>query len=423
MGSDISLELGSLAGYLEDRVRTLFGKDPDTIEWNARLRRRLTSAIEQARWIQCVGMAQPVPIQDIYQPLDLEQKRSTTTLMRLIETATSAIVFAGPGAGKSTLLNRLCVELLNNSKFTPFLFLLRSPGAPDDLTEFVTRLSNGDRRAISKRHTPILLVDGYDEVNETKRKIVSAALSQFKTTRCGTFFLTCRTFYDVIDLKASHYSLVRFGEEHQRGFIKAFATCYDVKLDADLLLKQLIDRRLQEFAEHPLLLTLICILKIGPLPELPNNSLGLLKRVFDTLTLRWDQQRGIARHSILPLDGEDRIKCLMRIAHEMQELTASAEQVETYARTFLLLAQRKSLDVRDVLRELAQWYGVLVPTEENQWQFVHRSIHDYLAARFWIESGTFRPDTNTKLDSRTAYAACLSPDATRTLVLALHDTT
>ena len=62
------------------------------------------------------------------------------------------------------------------------------------------------------------------------------------------------------------------------------------------------------------MLALVCILKTGPLPRLPQNSIGLIRRALDPLTFRWDEQKGIARVGEMPLDGEERIRCLMRIA-------------------------------------------------------------------------------------------------------------
>jgi hypothetical protein len=66
-------------------------------------------------------------------------------------------------------------------------------------------------------------------------------------------------------------------------------------------------------------------------------------------------------------------------------------------------------------------YGVLVPTEADTWEFVHRSIHDYLAARFWVETGSFRAGAVREWNTRVAYAACLTPNATETLVRALRE--
>ncbi len=78
------------------------------------------------------------------------------------------------------------------------------------------------------------------------------------------------------------------------------------------------------------------------------------------------------------------------------------------------------MDARALLTEIAQWYGILVPTEPGYWQFAHRTIHDFLAARFMVENSKFNPRTIHDWGTREAYAACLLGDATESLVCALR---
>jgi len=199
---DVSLDFGSLASFVEDHVLKFFGKDPETAEWNSRLSRRLRLSIQHAQSVQCVGMAWPVNIQSIYQPLDLHQKDSNRSLSiwDLFERLSSAVIFAGPGFGKSTLLSFVCIRLLEKRQRTPFLFLLRSAQAVDDLEEFVRRLSAGKRpKELAKAGIPVLLVDGYDEISTADRLRVSEALTEFSSLKIGPYYLTCRSFYDVYD--------------------------------------------------------------------------------------------------------------------------------------------------------------------------------------------------------------------------------
>lgn len=72
----------------------------------------------------------------------------------------------------------------------------------------------------------------------------------------------------------------------------------------------------------------------------------------------------------------------------------------------------------DVLREIAQFYGMFVQIRDN-WGFVHRPIHDYLAAQHSVRNGIFAEQLANglfPLDSRTAYAAVLADNATEALL-------
>jgi len=90
---DVKLSLDpALIAYVEDRVKSLFGYDAETNDWNDRLARRMLLAAEQARFVKCVGMDRPIPIDDIYQPIGLKtaageryQRALQTDIWRLIQ--------------------------------------------------------------------------------------------------------------------------------------------------------------------------------------------------------------------------------------------------------------------------------------------------------------------------------------------------
>lgn len=186
--SPISLDLGSLANYAEDRIRHWLGKDEATEAWNDQFKKRWQNALEQSRWVQCIGMHQPVAIEQIYQPVAVYraapewQKRASatpTSIGDLILRGNDAILIAGPGRGKSTLLHWLFLQLLSKRKtHSAFLFILRTENAVADLEQLIERLASGRRPHLADRGTIILLVDGYDEIDEDQRKRVSAALNQ-----------------------------------------------------------------------------------------------------------------------------------------------------------------------------------------------------------------------------------------------------
>ena len=103
------------------------------------------------------------------------------------------------------------------------------------------------------------------------------------------------------------------------------------------------------------------------------------------LTFRWDESKGVHRESRAALDGDDRVRFLMRAAFEMTDSFATTSQLEATARNYLALLQYPQTAAGGMLREVAQWYGILIPVSEQRWAFAHRSFHDYLAARYWVE--------------------------------------
>lgn len=112
------------------------------------------------------------------------------------------------------------------------------------------------------------------------------------------------------------------------------------------------------------------------------------------------------------------MQILKRIAFASRSPFMRAERVERITRSALDKMQIAKIDPELVLQEMAQFYGILVPSAEG-WEFVHRTIQDYLAAQYWVDSGGFSNRSQYEWDTRTAYAACLSGDATVALEGAL----
>lgn len=421
MSGDITIDLGGALPYAEQRLMELFGKDDASNSWRQKIREFARISTEQASYVQSVGMHTPVPIQKIYQPARLVRRSATseasTGANNIIERGDDAIVFAGPGRGKTTLLHHLYITLTHKKNTVPILFTLRWPDATKDLMDFVDHLS----KKSNPKERVVFLVDGYDEISTEERQLVSRALLRFKSLKLGQFFLTCRTFYEVFDIKVFQYELDAFSTEDAVCFVDAFAEIYDVKLNAREMISELERRGFSDFISHPLMLTLVCILRTGPSPEIPRRAIGLIRRAIETLTFRWDEAKHVSRTSQLPLDGEERVRCLMSIAFAMETLQASEDEIERAVRRHLELIQLTKVNPSKLLEELARWYGILVPVENGRWQFVHRTIHDYLAARVWVESGLFASRPVKEWNIRAAYAACLLPDATDVMVRMLDD--
>ena len=415
MSDGISIDIGSALPYVVDRIASLFGKDARSTAWKARIDRMTKMASEHASEVQCIGMPNPVPISDIYQPTRIEVPKETEpylfdqmSLESMLKTSDSVII-AGPGRGKTTLLHWTYIELCRSKELAPLLFTLRWPDATKDLCEFVEDLHTG-RPMPAKGQRIVMLVDGYDEIGEEDRRRVSQALLLFKALDIGYFCLTCRSFYEIYDLKAPICHLAEFTETDALRFIQAYSRLCGRDLQPQATLDELYAHGFQDFATHPLMLTLVCILKTGPSQQIPRRAIGLIRRAIETLTFRWDEAKYIRRSSDVPVDGEERVRCLMRIAYEMHSIEGPYSQVENSVRRHLHLIQVKGVCVRELLTEIAQWYGILIPATADSWTFVHRTIHDFLAARFWVESGGFSHPSHW--DLRAAYATCLLPDGT-----------
>ena len=136
------------------------------------------------------------------------------------------------------------------------------------------------------------------------------------------------------------------------------------------------------------------------------------------LCFQWDEQKNIDRQQSTPLDGRDRVTILKNIAFTAKSPYVLRQRAEETTRKQLALLGMDKVDPHQALMEIARFYGILVPAEDG-YEFVHRTIHDFLAAQLWVESGEFARHVKYEWNARTGYAACLLRDASDVLKQAL----
>jgi hypothetical protein len=439
--SGLSINLGDSLPYLEQRFLEMIGKDAASKEAAAWLSTLQTTAVIQVRHVYCVGMHSPLAFESIYQPTRLrvagadeasnsesfyhhdEAIRSMLEGRRLLErsvdideflaSSDNAIIYAGPGWGKTTFLHHIFRLYTQSKTVLPILITLRRPSAVEDLERFAgSKIQNKTKGRI------LLLVDGYDELSVHDRRRVSEALLKYQALQVGNFFLSCREYYQVFQLAAREVRIDGFTLEDKYRFVGAFLAAYGSKLDPEEVVDDFEARGFSEFLSHPLLLALACILKTSRASVQSESATRLLERALDVLCYRWDEQKGIDRPAETPIDGKDRIQVLKRIAYVAKSPHVLKSRAEELARKQLDLLTYDRVDAQKVLMEIARFYGILVPCDDG-YEFVHRTLHDFLAAQYWVETGEFAKVKEYEWNARTAYAACRLHDATEIIEAAL----
>lgn len=443
--SGVNINLGDALPWLEDRVRAIFGKDVASLELANWFKELQETATKQTSVVYCLGMHRPIPFDDIYQPTrltikgnpqahnagesyayvdakarsiarGLELDEHSITIADFLASGEDALIFSGPGWGKTTFLHHIFRRTIADPEILPVLITLRMPRANEDLQRFVETVSRITAR--HHRSKTLLLVDGYDELGKSQRAAVSDLLLRYQAREIGPFYLTCRDYYQVFNLAAPEARIDAFDRQDKYAFVKAFLAAYRPGTNAQEILNDLEVRGFSEFLAHPLLLALACILKASRSNAQPRSALKLLESALDVLCYLWDDKKGIDRECVTPLDGKDRLKVLKKIAYVAKSPHLPRLRAETLASKQINLLTFDKVDPREVLMEIAKFYGILIPSDDG-YEFVHRTIHDFLAAQYWVESGEFARLTQYEWNSRTAYAACMSEDATVVLEAAL----
>lgn len=422
MYSDISLfnlNLPELAEIAEQRILGWFAKDALSKKRQLLFRRLVREGTYAAGQIQCVGMPRPIDIDSIFQPtaLYLQGDTTATGLLELLDNRFDAAIFARPGGGKTTLLHWAYLHILRNpnrhgTTYLPLLFTLKDDQSLGMLFDIVDMCEAGNIPEL-KKVIPVLFLDGYDEVSTETRKLISKSIMRFASLKCGRYYLSCRTYYTILDLHIRHYHLGGFQPKDAAAFVNVFSGLYGKSLNGEALVRELTEHHFASFTEHPFMLALVCILRTSPtMHKMPANSMALIRQALNMLTFNLDTFKGVNRESFTEFDGDDRIRCLQRVAYCSDDVSVSDEAVCKAAQEELYLMHRAAVNPRQLLLETAQFYGLLVPTEDAHWEWVHSTIHSYLGAQFWHGTGTFNLKHIKVWNLRTAYTACLRPNAT-----------
>jgi hypothetical protein len=431
--------------YAEQKFLRLFGQDHESKELANWFKGLQQTALTQTASVHCLGMRNPLPFDSIYQPnrilvspdenepVDAESSfayedrvsrsilrglnQKAITVEEFLKRDQDALIFGFPGWGKTTFLHHVFRSTVNRDDILPVLISLRRPTAVDDLERYVDACSRIQKK--QHRACTLLLVDGYDEVSQEQRKRVAEALLKFQAGRAGKFYLTCREYYQVAPLNTPVVRLDSFTRDDQIRFVKVFLSNFAImRDDPETVVSQLEVRGFKGFLSHPLLLTLACIVRTSSTSVQPRSALRLLERAFEVLCFQWDEHKQVDRTNTTPLDSSDRVRLLKHIAYRTTSPFVQQQRAEEIARRQLTLLGWEKVEPRTALLEIARFYGILVPAEDG-YEFVHRTIHDFLAAKQWVESGDFAKQQHFDWNARTGYAACLVGDATDVLTKAL----
>jgi hypothetical protein len=227
MGDGVTISVGDALPYLETRFLELIGKDQasnDLKSWFTSLQQ---TALIQASSVKCIGMHRPIALNEIYQPTRLVvtgsnvakltsmpfQDRTTRSIAQadalyehvftvdeFLRRGENAVVYAGPGWGKTTFLHHVFLSSIRKNESLPVLISLRRPTAVQDLERFVDVAKKIQKKQDKSR--TLLLVDGYDELPVAERKQVSDAVLRYHALNIGSFYVTCREFYQVFEIVA-----------------------------------------------------------------------------------------------------------------------------------------------------------------------------------------------------------------------------
>lgn len=318
------------------------------------------------------------------------------------------MVLGRPGAGKTTFLKHLAIECLNGNHFAdrvPLFVTLKEFAETDDQPDLVnflaTLLPHPDLTQLFSAGRVLLLLDGLDEVKETDIRRVNQQIRSFaERFYQNQIVVTCR-------IAAKSYIFEQFVEVEVADFnpqqIEIFVRkWFQAKQPqkADRFLERLKEHKpIQELANNPLLLTLLCLI-FEEKNKFKESRADLYREGVDLLLEKWDDSRDIDRDQIYKtLSIRRRSDLLSKLALATFETGSyffhrreAEHQICEYIRNLPGIENTpEALDINSqkILRSIEAQHGLLTERAVDIYSFSHLTFHEYFVALEITQSNQF----------------------------------
>jgi hypothetical protein len=338
------------------------------------------------------------------------------------------LVVGDPGTGKSTLLRAYGTGILRSTRSreasdlrvitpsgeTPFFVPLRHFARREDLSgdslrrylveEILERQAGVssaarlfDRLCAKKRC--LVLLDGLDEVPDERYRLVRDAIARFAAedspTGAARIVLSCRrqNFLRISDdwvpsFAAQTHALAPLRDTEILRFLEKCRSEFADGRTPEAFFAAIKASRSMDLHRAPLILTISLGLYLHLAAyDIPGSVERFYQEMIRELLSRHDFRADAERHGVNRFNADDKLRFLREFALAMATRPGKFEDfshtdiVDAAARLAPRMAKVRPEDVRDFVEEIIDRSGLLTRvSDEGEYIFAHRSIHEYLAA-------------------------------------------
>ncbi len=372
------------------------------------------------------------------------EREDTIPLERaILDGQAHSVILGQPGAGKSTSLKKICDLLINEKSETehtfPILMRLREFGEintskpiQDHIFKILplefeffggidSSFDSGSEEAKEEALfaflnyvKPILILDGFDELRDSKTKgtvlaelrLLARKLDQTKIV------ISCRTGEFNYELEHSNtYEIAPLNKDQIKLFVNRWLGAKEKTED---FLHKVEHSPFADTSIKPLSLAHLCAIyqRIGNIPEQPKT---VYRKVVNLLIEEWDEQRSIVRKSVFEgFQSDKKFEFLSHLSYflTVKYQTSTFTNVQ-FEEAYKVICEDHNLPIAratDLVKELESHTGLFLESGYEKYEFVHKSIQEYLAGEYLVRLPTLNTVIHhfEKLGAELAIAVSIS---------------
>ncbi len=407
----------------------------DQFKWKEAAEKYRAKIITLYGTMQIMGMAKPVPLDDIFTDVymldkptafgrfDIERLKQMSADpeappdmkrvngLRLVTEKDNLFILGKPGAGKTTFLKYIALKSAEQliDKIPIFVSLKEWADSGSELLPFVAeRFDICDFPAaqpfvewLLKSGSAIVLFDGLDEVNQEsgqrdkQTRAMNNFVEKYDRTQC---LITCRIAASDYSFKPFTYvEIADFTEKQIRAFVGNWFRNNEGKKDEETCRKFLAEfekddnQGLRDLARTPLLLTLLC-LAFNETLTFPRRRVEIYQEALDALLKKWDSSRRIKRDEVyrkLSLGHKENL--LARIAaetFERNEYFIPQPELEKFITDYVKNVPPhdtdEAADGEVILKAMEAQHGIFVERAREVYSFSHLTFQEYFTAKYIV---------------------------------------
>jgi energy-coupling factor transporter ATP-binding protein EcfA2 len=393
--------------------------------------------------MQIMGMAEPVPLDDIFTEaylldkptafsrFDIERLKQVSADpdappqnakrvggLTLVKRNENLFILGKPGAGKTTFLKYIAVLAAEPDKpvidkVPVFVSLKQWADSGKELLRFIEeRFDICDLpeagpfvEELLKSGGAVVLFDGLDEVNQEggqrdrQTRAMNDFIEKYDRTQC---LITCRLAASDYSFKPFTYvEIADFTPRQIETFVDNWFRNQEGEKDEETSKRFLTEfkkddnKGLRDLARTPLLLTLLC-LSFSETLTFPQRRVEIYEEALDALLKKWDSSRRIKRDEIyrkLSLGHKENM--LARIAAETFEKNdyfipqPELERLITdYVKNVPPHDANQSTDGEVILEAIEAQHGIFVERARGVYSFSHLTFQEYFTAKYIVAHAT-----------------------------------